>query len=59
MFEVVTYRTKSAYNNSGRKIVGKTVVAKFDDIAAAHEFIAGKPKHFIQYSRKAIKEFVN
>ena len=56
MFEVCTYKTQTARTHSGMKTVGKKVVARFDDLAAARDFAVGKVRHVVQYSDRAIKE---
>lgn len=55
MFAVCTYRQKSAKTKSGMKNVDQKVVARFDDLAAAHAFAAEKPRHFVRYSKNALE----
>jgi len=55
MFEVITYHFAKAKNSTGFRIVGKKVVATFDDLAAAREFVAEKPCHAVQYSQEALR----
>ena len=56
MFEVHKYIIKSCKNQIGFRVTNKSLVAKFDDLAAAHNFASGKRRHVVQYSKKAIKE---
>ena len=57
VYEVVTYRINSAKTKSGMKNVGQKVVARFDDLAAAHEFAEGKIRHFVQYTKNAMEKY--